>query len=103
MAESNNLETTLKPFYQRASVAEDRLGRLEAALSEKKDSGNEELLKRVSELQSELENVKSEEVAERQKATIELQQLTVENEKLKYRITHLVRAVKEADSKLASK
>ncbi|KAL2535030.1 hypothetical protein Adt_08381 [Abeliophyllum distichum] len=103
MAESNNLETTLKPFYQRASEAEDRLARLEAALSEKKDSGNEELLKRVSELQSELENVKSEQVAERQKATIELQQLTVENEKLKYRITHLIRAVKEADTELASK
>ncbi|CAA2986646.1 Hypothetical predicted protein [Olea europaea subsp. europaea] len=103
MAESDNLEATMKPFYQRASKAEDRLARLEAALSYKKESGNEELLKRVSELQSELENVKAEQVAERQKATKELEQLTAENEKLKYRITHLIRAVKEDGSKLSSK
>ncbi|XP_011075352.1 uncharacterized protein LOC105159847 [Sesamum indicum] len=102
-AESNNLEEILRPFYQRASEAEDRLARLEASLAGKKESGNEELLKLADELQSRLETAKAEQVAEREKAMKEVQYLTAENAKLQYRIIHLVRALKEADSKLAAK
>ncbi|KAA8518120.1 hypothetical protein F0562_015594 [Nyssa sinensis] len=99
MAQSSDLQGALKPFYQRASEAEDRLARLEAALASKKDAGNEELLKMVSELQSKLEGAQ----AEREKALKEVQKISVENAKLQYRITHLVRALEEADCKLASK
>ncbi|KAI3471349.1 hypothetical protein Pfo_030713 [Paulownia fortunei] len=102
-AESNNLGEILIPFYQRASEAEDRLARLEASLARDKESGNEEQLKLVGELQSKLENAKAEQVAEREKAMKEVQHLTAENAKLQYRIIHLVRALKEADSKLAAK
>ncbi|KAK6149124.1 hypothetical protein DH2020_016649 [Rehmannia glutinosa] len=101
--ESNNLDEILRPFYQRASEAEDRLTKLEASLASNKDSGNEEQLKLVSELQSKLEFMKAEQVAEREKAMKEVQHLTAENAKLQYRIIHLVRALKEADSKLAAK
>ncbi|KAI3471624.1 hypothetical protein Pfo_028274 [Paulownia fortunei] len=97
-AESNNLAEILIPFYQRASEAEDRLARLEASLPETKEQ-----LKLVGELQSKLENAKAEQVAEREKAMKEVQHLTAENAKLQYRIIHLVRALKEADSKLAAK
>ncbi|CAA0812776.1 Unknown protein [Striga hermonthica] len=102
-SESNNLGELLRPFYRRASEAEDRLGKLEDLLSRNKEYGNEEQNKLVSELQSELENVKAEKVAEREKAMKEVQHLTTENAKLQYRIIHLVRALKEADSKLAAK
>ncbi|PON44290.1 threonine-tRNA ligase [Parasponia andersonii] len=89
MAESE----TLKPFFQRASEAEERLARLEAALASKKDAGNEEHLKIISELQSKLEIVNAELVSEREKA----RKLDAENAKLQYRIKHLVRTVEEAD------
>ncbi|KAE9455901.1 hypothetical protein C3L33_12193, partial [Rhododendron williamsianum] len=65
------------------------------------DAGNEELLKMVSKLQSELEAVKAEHVSEKQKALEEVKKLHAENAKLQYRITHLVRSLKEVDSKLA--
>ncbi|KAM7500129.1 hypothetical protein LguiA_024543 [Lonicera macranthoides] len=100
---SNDLEEVLKPFYQRASQAEDRLARLEATLSSTKDSGNGEPSKKVAELQSQLEDAKAELALEREKSLKEAQQLAAENAKLQYRIIHLVRALKEADSKLASK
>ncbi|CAL5351894.1 unnamed protein product [Camellia sinensis] len=103
MAASKDLQEILKPFYQRASEAEDRLARLEAAISTKKDAGNEDLLKMVTELQSKLESVKAEQVAEKEKAIEEIEKLRAENAKLKYQISHLIRALKEADSKLASK
>ncbi|KAL6523257.1 hypothetical protein OROGR_016860 [Orobanche gracilis] len=101
-AESNNIEDILKPFYRRASEAEDRLARLEASLTRNKETGNDEQLKLVSELKSELEDVKAEQVAEREKATKEVEHLATENAKLQYRIIHLVRALKEADGKLAA-
>ncbi|KAM5558672.1 hypothetical protein ABKV19_020385 [Rosa sericea] len=88
MAQPENpvvLDQTLKPFYQRASEAEDRLTRLEAALASKKDSGNKDHSKLISELQE--ENKK----------------LTAENAKLQYRIHHLVQAVRDADVKLEKK
>uniref|UniRef100_A0A2N9F4F5 Uncharacterized protein n=1 Tax=Fagus sylvatica TaxID=28930 RepID=A0A2N9F4F5_FAGSY len=96
MGESENrsdLEKTLKPLYQRASEAEERLARLEAALA---SADNEDNLKLISELQSKLEESSAELVAEREKA----QKLAVENAKLQYRIIHLVRAAKETDLKL---
>ncbi|XP_057784868.1 uncharacterized protein LOC131002383 [Salvia miltiorrhiza] len=102
-AESNNLEEILKPFYQRASEAEDRLARLEASLARNKESGNDKQLKLVGELQSQLESAKAKQLAESEKAMKELQRLSAENAKLEYRIIHLVRALKEADCKLAAK
>ncbi|PRQ44831.1 hypothetical protein RchiOBHm_Chr3g0483561 [Rosa chinensis] len=88
MAQPENpvvLDQTLKPFYQRASEAEDRLTRLEAALASNKDSGNKDHSKLISELQE--ENKK----------------LAAENAKLQYRINHLVQAVRDTDVKLEKK
>ncbi|KAI4363984.1 hypothetical protein MLD38_020131 [Melastoma candidum] len=89
------LQQALRPFYQRASQAEDRLSRLEAALTKEKDAGNEELFKRISQLESELEQVKSELVTEREKA----RKFEAENAKNQYRIVHLVRALNDVDIK----
>ncbi|KAF4354689.1 hypothetical protein G4B88_029533 [Cannabis sativa] len=61
------LGDSLKPFFHRASEAEERLSRLEAALATKKDAGNEELLKVISELQSKLEATNVELVSESEK------------------------------------
>ncbi|KAL7600736.1 hypothetical protein Lser_V15G26272 [Lactuca serriola] len=98
MAASNDLQEALKPFYQRASEAEERLARLEAAFSTRKagDTGNEELLNKVAQLQRMLED-------EKEKALKEAQKASEENAKLRYRITHLTRALQKADSDLASK
>nr|XP_011467373.1 PREDICTED: uncharacterized protein LOC101307028 [Fragaria vesca subsp. vesca] len=88
MAEPENpgvLDHTLKPFYQRASEAEDRLTRLEAALASKQDSGNKDHSKLNSELQE------------------KIKKLAAENAKLQYRIHHLVQAVRDADLKLEKK
>ncbi|KAK4838758.1 hypothetical protein QYF36_016204 [Acer negundo] len=90
--------TLLNPFFQRASAAEDRLAKLEAALASKKDSSNEELRKTISKLQSKLEDANAELATERKKA----EKLAVENERLKYRVKHLIRAVEAADLKLQS-
>ncbi|KAL9409097.1 hypothetical protein AB3S75_047476 [Citrus x aurantiifolia] len=136
----NNFEEALKPFYQRASEAEERLLKLEADLASKKDAGNEDHLKTISnfqskaendnaeaeklatefeklkyveqadagegehlktirDLQSELEDAKAEALSERKKA----EELAAENEKHKYRIKHLIRALEEADQKLGSR
>ncbi|KAF3969258.1 hypothetical protein CMV_006944 [Castanea mollissima] len=81
---------------KRASESEDRLSKLEAALTNKKAAKNEEHLKLISELQSKLEEANAELVSERAKA----QKLAEENAKLQYRITHLVKAAKGADLKL---
>ncbi|XVE61102.1 hypothetical protein DITRI_Ditri06bG0012900 [Diplodiscus trichospermus] len=91
-------EELLKPFYQRALQAEERLSRLEAVLADKKDGGNQELSKLISDLQAKLEDANAETLQEREKAA----KLASENEKLKYRIAHLVQAVREADQKLES-
>nr|POF06338.1 hypothetical protein CFP56_44668 [Quercus suber] len=53
MVESENrshLEKTLEAFYQRASESEERLSKLEAALSNEKGAKNEDHLKLISEL-----------------------------------------------------
>ncbi|EXB39077.1 hypothetical protein L484_016546 [Morus notabilis] len=89
----SDIGDALKPFFLRASEAEERLSRLEAAIA---NAGNEELLKIISELQSKLESANAELVSEREKA----RNLAAENAKLQYRIKHLVLAVKEADHKV---
>ncbi|KAM3234598.1 hypothetical protein P3L10_014634 [Capsicum annuum] len=123
MGDSNNLEESLKPFYQRASEAEEipvtfhqqqvspsinnryqeRLARLEISVADKKDLKNEELERTVAQLQSKLKDVTAELEAEHEKGHKEVEQLTSENAKLKYRIKHLVRSLEEALSKSTSK
>ncbi|KAL9398324.1 hypothetical protein Peur_007285 [Populus x canadensis] len=93
-----NLEGVLKPFYQRASEAEDRLSRLEASVASNRDAGSEEHLKTISELQAKLEGANAELALEREKA----KKLAVENGKLQYRVIHLVHAIREGDAKLES-
>ncbi|GKE38655.1 hypothetical protein Tco_1462060 [Tanacetum coccineum] len=75
----------------------ERLARLEAAFATTKvaDSGNVELSNKVVELERRLEEAKSEQLAEREKAL-------KEEEKLRYRITHLLRALEKAESNVAS-
>ncbi|OIT05388.1 PREDICTED: uncharacterized protein LOC109242678 [Nicotiana attenuata] len=103
MADSNNLEETLKPFYQRASEAEERLARLEISVASKTDSRIEELERTVAELQSKLKDVTAELKAKKEKAHKKVEELTSDNAKLKYQIKHLVRNLEEALSKLAPK
>ncbi|KAK9154779.1 hypothetical protein Sjap_002259 [Stephania japonica] len=87
---ANDLMEMLKPFYIRASEAEVSLA------GSKKDDEKAELLKTVSELQSKLEEAKSEQMLERQKASMEIQNLVSQNGKLQYQVAHLVRALKDA-------
>ncbi|XP_057547755.1 uncharacterized protein LOC130826197 isoform X1 [Amaranthus tricolor] len=98
---NEGLKDLLKPFYSRASEAEDRLSKLEAVVSSKKaDSevgiGNEEFAKKVKELELKLEGLTAELTSEREKVA----KLIVENDKKEYRILHLVRSLKETDLKL---
>ncbi|CAI0439675.1 unnamed protein product [Linum tenue] len=75
----------------------DRLSRLEAALASKADGEDSEHLKTISKLQSKLEDVTAELASERQKELFQAQKLAVENGKLQYRVTHLVRSIRESD------
>ncbi|CAO2822247.1 unnamed protein product [Amaranthus hypochondriacus] len=97
---NEGLKDLLKPFYSRASEAEDRLSKLEAVISKKKDSevgiGNEEFANKVKELELKLEGLTAELTSEREKVA----KLVVENDKKEYRILHLVRSLKETDLKL---
>ncbi|KAF8395796.1 hypothetical protein HHK36_019750 [Tetracentron sinense] len=96
---SKDMEEGLKPFYQRAIEAEISSGHIKLVLLQK-NAANEELSKNVNEIQSKLEQAKAEQTSEREKALKEVQKLAAENAKLQYRISHLVRALKEADCKL---
>ncbi|KAM0990586.1 hypothetical protein FF1_009072 [Malus domestica] len=103
MAESESRsvpEETLKPFYQRASEAEDRLSRLEAALASKKgrfyDSATDGSSKVINELQSQIKDACAKVSLEEEKN----KKLAAENAKLQYRIQHLVQAVRDGDDKL---
>ncbi|KAL1330459.1 hypothetical protein AAHE18_12G111100 [Arachis hypogaea] len=105
-AKLSNLDEILKPFHQRASEAEARLQRLEASLNARKDAGNEEHLKTINDLQSKLEVSNAELISEKEKVILVLayaQKLAAENEKLQYRIIHLLRALKDNDQKLEQK
>ncbi|KAH9619139.1 hypothetical protein KSS87_005247 [Heliosperma pusillum] len=93
------LKDLLKPFYQRAADAEDRLSRLEAELSVKKDISepvNEECAKKVKDLELKLEERTAQLVAEREKVA----KLTIENDKKDYRIIHLLHTIREGNLKL---
>ncbi|XP_043724258.1 uncharacterized protein LOC122671214 isoform X2 [Telopea speciosissima] len=98
--DSHDLQEFLKPFNERASDAEGRLSRLEALLASKNAAANEDLSKIVSELQKKLDDAKAAIVLERERASQEIRKLAAENAKLQYRITHLVRALTEANCKL---
>ncbi|XP_010523733.1 PREDICTED: uncharacterized protein LOC104802018 [Tarenaya hassleriana] len=93
---SERLPETLKPFYDRALQADERLDRLEAALTSKTDSGNKALVEKMGELQSMLEQA-STRLAQEQ---LKVKALTVEKEKQNYRVEHLVRALRAADQEL---
>ncbi|WCJ33425.1 hypothetical protein M5689_014787 [Euphorbia peplus] len=92
----SELGEVLKPFYERASEAEDRLSRLEAALANDEGTKNGELLKRIIELQSKLESAQAKLELEQEKA----KKLSTENSKLQYRVLHLVRAVREGQNEV---
>ncbi|KAK8961416.1 hypothetical protein KSP40_PGU003287 [Platanthera guangdongensis] len=100
---SKSMEEVLKPFYERASEAEERLMRLEALLDNVKGESNTErrqMSSAVEDFQSKLEIVQAELTSERERASKEIRKLVEDNTKLRYRISHLLRAVKEADSEL---
>uniref|UniRef100_A0A1J3IH26 Uncharacterized protein n=1 Tax=Noccaea caerulescens TaxID=107243 RepID=A0A1J3IH26_NOCCA len=98
MAEADHRPETLKPFFHRATEAQERLARLEAALaSTKLDSSDAELVEKMTQIQSKLEEANETVKQEQHK----VKELTIENDKHKYRILHLVRALRDADEKLA--
>ncbi|KAH7424450.1 hypothetical protein KP509_11G009400 [Ceratopteris richardii] len=104
MANASTLPEFLKPFHDRAALAEERLAKLEAALkattgkSEVNDSG--ELLSSLLELRDKLEKSRQEHKSEKEQWQKEQETLLNENAKLQYRIIHLVRALKETDDRL---
>eukprot|EP01018_Ginkgo_biloba_P029234 Gb_21922 [translate_table: standard] len=105
MANDGDMQAILKPFHRRATEAEERLAKLEAALASYNGysvMGQEELLTCLTELRSKLEQARAEQKSEKEKALKEKENLATENAKLQYRITHLLRALKEADEKLGS-
>ncbi|XP_042513369.1 uncharacterized protein LOC122088242 isoform X2 [Macadamia integrifolia] len=99
MADSgdSHLQEFLKPFSERASEAEGRLSRLEALLAPKNNAVKEDMSNIVSQLQKKLDDAKAVAALEREQ---EVRKLAAENVKLQYRITHLVRALTEANRKL---
>ncbi|KAI0498120.1 hypothetical protein KFK09_021361 [Dendrobium nobile] len=100
---TKNTDEVLKPFFERASEAEERIMRLEALLGNKKGESNTESKQMsavIKDLQLKLEIAQAELATEQEKASKEIKKLVEQNLKLHYRISHLLRAVKEADSKL---
>ncbi|KAF8670383.1 hypothetical protein HU200_050686 [Digitaria exilis] len=91
------LDEALKPFQERASEAEIRIAKLEALLynQDGPNSGSENNSSAMKDLQSKLETISAECLTEKEKN----KKLIMENEKLQYRITHLIRAIKEAESR----
>ncbi|CAD6216782.1 unnamed protein product [Miscanthus lutarioriparius] len=92
------LDEALKPFQERASEAEIRIAKLEALLYNKDgglSGGSEATSSAVKDLRSKLDAVTAECLTEKEKN----KKLIVENEKLLYRMTHLIRAIKEAESR----
>ncbi|KAI5008603.1 hypothetical protein ZWY2020_009651 [Hordeum vulgare] len=88
-------EEALKAFEQRASDAEARLAKLEALLLNK-DGSSEASSSAMRDLQSKLDAATKECLAEKEQN----RKLTVENEKLQYRVSHLIRTIKEAESRV---
>lgn len=103
MASDGDIQAIIRPFHHRANEAEERLAKLEAALARNKGSsgiGQGELLTCLTELRAKMEKARLEQTSEREKALKEQEKLATENAKLQYRISHLVRSLKEADEKL---
>lgn len=103
MASDGDIQAILRPFHHRANEAEERLAKLEAALARDKGSSGvrqEELLTCLTELRAKMEKARLEQISEREKIRKEQEKLATENAKLQYRISHLVRSLKEADEKL---
>ncbi|CAM0907230.1 unnamed protein product [Alopecurus aequalis] len=113
------LEETLNPFQEGASDAETRLLDGLGSGSETTSSAMKDLQSKFDALSAEylaekeknrkltmeIEKVATEKeklTTENRKLTTENEKVTTENEKQQYRITHLIRAVKEADSRLKS-
>ncbi|EPS60352.1 hypothetical protein M569_14452 [Genlisea aurea] len=96
-AESKSIRELLKPFHQRAEEAEQRLAKLEISISGKeKVDENEKRQSVVDEVQTEIEILR----AEKLEAKKEIEELRIENSKLKYQIIHLIGGLHEADNKL---
>ncbi|KAL5719702.1 hypothetical protein ACHQM5_012447 [Ranunculus cassubicifolius] len=96
-------DSVLKPFYDRASQAEERLSKLELAINTKKDvkiDGDKEKI--ISNLKAKLKEKETTHEAERKEAAMEIKKLKIEKEKLEYRIIHLIRAVREEEGKCNS-
>ncbi|CAN6200151.1 unnamed protein product [Urochloa humidicola] len=95
--ETAALDEVLKPFQERASEADIRIAKLEALLCNQDglNSGSEANSSAMKDLQSKLDTVSAECLTEKEKN----KKLIMENEKLQYRITHLIRAVREAESR----
>ncbi|CAN1173380.1 hypothetical protein LINPERHAP2_LOCUS30641 [Linum perenne] len=96
----------LEAIRRRATEAEERLSRIEAAMSSKSDGANFEHSKVISDLQSKIEELTLSEdskTTELASERLKAQKLATENGKLQYRITHLIRMVRELNEKLAEK
>ncbi|XP_058107259.1 uncharacterized protein LOC131250888 isoform X2 [Magnolia sinica] len=78
---SSDVEERLKPFYERAAQAEERLSRLEAVFAGKKDSGVEEMPSFVKEFQLKLNTADAEEISKLM-ASKEIEALAERNTKL---------------------
>ncbi|BBM99868.1 hypothetical protein MPTK1_1g24500 [Marchantia polymorpha subsp. ruderalis] len=105
MESQGDLASLLKPFHERAKLAEDRLAMLEAALQAKQgpkvpaDSG---IIDSLLELRAKLETAKAEQLAERKKAEQELATSASEVKKLQYQVLHLKRSLEEADKRICA-
>ncbi|KMZ61392.1 hypothetical protein ZOSMA_52G00430 [Zostera marina] len=94
----------LESFYRRASEAEERLARLEATIALKQDESNngsdkssQEISSMVDHFKSNLDIAQNDLTTEREKAATEIKKLVAENAKLRYRISHILRALREID------
>ncbi|CAI6008431.1 unnamed protein product [Closterium sp. NIES-65] len=105
-----DLSAELRPYEERAAKAEERLAKLEAMVGSLGSSalvGDEKAA-----LAASLEAVKAalvgarthvqQAVQDSTQAQAQAAQLSEENAKLKYRVLHLSRALRDADAKLAA-
>eukprot|EP00270_Netrium_digitus_P000931 TRINITY_DN11052_c0_g1_i1.p1 TRINITY_DN11052_c0_g1~~TRINITY_DN11052_c0_g1_i1.p1 ORF type:complete len:114 (+),score=54.36 TRINITY_DN11052_c0_g1_i1:12-353(+) len=104
----------LKPFEERAAKAEERLARLEAALQslDLPDGGarvpflSDSHIEKLGQLRQMLVKAQEEQeeiVKQRDEAVKGQEEALAENARLKYRVQHLIRALKELEEGHASK
>eukprot|EP00246_Nothoceros_aenigmaticus_P016175 TRINITY_DN7153_c0_g1_i1.p1 TRINITY_DN7153_c0_g1~~TRINITY_DN7153_c0_g1_i1.p1 ORF type:complete len:113 (-),score=32.25 TRINITY_DN7153_c0_g1_i1:171-509(-) len=91
----------LKPFHARAALAEEKLAIFEAWLIQSRGHPDD-IVESLKELKAKMERVKAEQAAERLKAQKDQEKLERENMKLHYRVSHLLRALNEAELKLVT-